>query len=70
MGLRTVCVVLVLVVHSPIRWVFAVLAVVLPYIAVVMANAAGNRRRSTVAPVPVSRVPLAGRASGSDVSPD
>jgi Flp pilus assembly protein TadB len=45
MALRTVCVILVLVVHSPIRWVFAVLAVVLPYVAVVMANAAGGRRR-------------------------
>lgn len=44
MALRTVCVILVLVIHSPIRWVFAVLAIVLPYIAVVMANAAGGRR--------------------------
>ena len=45
MALRTVCVILVLVIHSPIRWAFAVLAIVLPYIAVVMANAAGGRRR-------------------------
>jgi hypothetical protein len=45
MGLRTVCVVLVIVIDNPVRWVFAVLAVVLPYIAVVMANAAGGRRR-------------------------
>ena len=45
MALRTACVILVLVIHSPIRWVFAVLAIVLPYIAVVMANAAGGRRR-------------------------
>ena len=44
MALRTLCVILVLVIHSPVRWVFAVLAVVLPYIAVVMANAAGQRR--------------------------
>ncbi|HST85780.1 MAG TPA: DUF3099 domain-containing protein [Kineosporiaceae bacterium] len=45
MALRTACVILVLVIHSPIRWVFAVLAIVLPYVAVVMANAAGGRRR-------------------------
>jgi len=44
MGIRTLCVVLVLVVHGPTRWVFAVLAVILPYIAVVMANMAGSRR--------------------------
>jgi DUF3099 family protein len=67
MGLRTVCVILVLVVHNPVRWVFAVLAVVLPYVAVVMANAAGNRRRSKVPPVPVARVPLGGSRPGSDV---
>ena len=51
MAVRTVCVVLVLVVHNPVRWVFAVLAVILPYIAVVMANAAGNRRGSGARPV-------------------
>ena len=70
MGLRTVCVILVLVVHNPVRWVFAVLAVVLPYVAVVMANAAGNRRRSKLPPVPVARVPLGGSPAGSDVRAD
>jgi hypothetical protein len=44
MAIRTGCVILVLVIHSPIRWVFAVLAIVLPYVAVVMANAADRRR--------------------------
>lgn len=58
MALRTLCVVLVLVIDSPIRWVFAVLAVILPYIAVVMANAAGSRRRPGAAPVPIARVPI------------
>ena len=43
MLIRTVCVVLVLVIHSPIRWAFAVGAVLLPYIAVVMANAGQAR---------------------------
>ena len=44
MAIRTVCVILVVVVDSPVRWVFAVGAVVLPYVAVVMANARGDRR--------------------------
>jgi Flp pilus assembly protein TadB len=44
MLVRTVCVVLVLVIHSPIRWAFAVGAVLLPYVAVVMANAGQSRR--------------------------
>ncbi len=44
MLIRTICVVLVLVIHSPIRWAFAVGAVLLPYIAVVMANTGQGRR--------------------------
>ncbi len=58
MGLRTVCVILVLVIDNPVRWVFAFLAVVLPYIAVVMANAVGGRRRTPAAPAPMTRIPL------------
>jgi hypothetical protein len=50
MGIRTACVVLVLVVHGPARWVFAVGAIVLPYVAVVMANSRGSRREGPVAP--------------------
>jgi hypothetical protein len=42
MGIRTVCFVLAVVTHGPIRWVFVAAAVVLPYIAVVMANAVGS----------------------------
>ena len=45
MLIRTVCVVLVVVIDHPVRWVFAVGAVGLPYVAVVMANASGPRRR-------------------------
>jgi hypothetical protein len=67
MGIRTVCVLLVLVVHSPVRWVFAILAVVLPYIAVVMANVA--RRHTEPPPTPVSRVSLPGDVSESGYSP-
>jgi hypothetical protein len=42
MGIRTLCFVLAVVTHGPIRWVFVAAAVVLPYIAVVMANAVGS----------------------------
>jgi len=44
MGIRTLCVILVILVPGPLRWVFAVGAIVLPYIAVVAANAKGERR--------------------------
>jgi hypothetical protein len=60
MGIRTVCFLLVLVIHSPIRWAFAVLAVVLPYVAVVMANAVGRRRGPGAQTVQVVRIPLSG----------
>ena len=43
MGVRTACVVLTFVVPGPARWFFAAGAVVLPYVAVVAANA-GSRR--------------------------
>jgi hypothetical protein len=46
MLIRTVCVVLVFVVDGPLRWVFVVGAVGLPYVAVVMANNSGRRRGS------------------------
>jgi hypothetical protein len=42
MGIRTVCFVLAVVTSGPIRWVFVAAAVVLPYVAVVMANAVGS----------------------------
>jgi hypothetical protein len=51
MAIRTVCVVLVVVIDSPVRWVFAVGALVLPYVAVVMANVHGERHAP---PPPVS----------------
>jgi hypothetical protein len=44
MAIRTACVVLVFVVHGPLRWVFAVGAVLLPYLAVILANASDRRR--------------------------
>lgn len=45
MLIRTICVVLVLVVDGWLRWVFAVGAVGLPYVAVIIANNGGGRRR-------------------------
>jgi hypothetical protein len=58
MGIRTLCVILVIIVPGPLRWVFAVGAIVLPYIAVVAANATGERREPPL-PAPA---PLAGRS--------
>lgn len=45
MLIRTICVVLVLVVDGWLRWVFAAGAVCLPYVAVIVANNSGGRRR-------------------------
>lgn len=42
MGVRTACFVLAVVTDGTLRWVFIVGAVVLPYIAVVVANASGE----------------------------
>ena len=39
MGIRVVCIVLAVVVSGPLRWVFIVGAIVLPYVAVLIANA-------------------------------
>jgi hypothetical protein len=53
MSIRTVCFVLAVVTHGPLRWVLVAAAVVLPYIAVVMANAVG----STAVDAPTPYVP-------------
>ena len=58
MGIRTLCVILVILVPGPLRWVFAVGAIVLPYIAVVAANAAGERREGPLQGIP----PAVGRS--------
>ncbi len=52
MSIRTVCLILVLVIDHPVRWAFALGAILLPYVAVVMANA-GKGRRSTLDSVSV-----------------
>jgi hypothetical protein len=43
MSVRMVCLVLALVVTGPLRWVFIAGAVVLPYVAVVIANASSEQ---------------------------
>jgi hypothetical protein len=55
MAIRTACVVLAVIVDGPLRWVFFVGAVILPYIAVVMANAVGERRGVPTPAPPVTR---------------
>lgn len=52
MAIRTLCVILVIIVPGPLRWVFAVGAVVLPYVAVVAANSVGERRERPLPPPP------------------
>jgi hypothetical protein len=65
MLIRTICVVLVIVVPGPLRWVFAVGAVVLPYVAVIAANSVGDRRERPLPPPP----PAAGRSLPSPSPP-
>jgi len=60
MAIRTVCVILVFVVQGPARWGFAVGAIFLPYIAVVMANAGYTRKT----------VPLQNTVLSADPTPD
>ncbi len=48
MGLRGVCFVLAIVTSGWLRWTFVAGAVVLPYIAVVLANAVGPRTSGAV----------------------
>lgn len=63
MGIRTLCVILCIVVPGPLRWVFAVGAIVLPYVAVVAANSVGERRvRPAPPPPPMARRSLPGAA--------
>ena len=65
MLIRTICVVLVVVIDSPVRWVFAVGAVGLPYVAVVLANARGDRHAPPPpAPPPAPRAAITDIAAG------
>jgi hypothetical protein len=68
MAIRTACVILVFVVPGPARWLFAIGAVFLPYVAVLFANAT-DRRRGQTQPSPVDRRGLSG-GDGSSVGRD
>ena len=50
MGIRTVCFVLAVVTDGPLRWAFIAGAVVLPYVAVIVANASGEVDRDAPEP--------------------
>jgi hypothetical protein len=64
MTIRTACVVLIFVVHGPARWVAAAGAIFLPWIAVMLANAADRRASGHLSPV------LDHTALASGASPD
>jgi hypothetical protein len=54
MAVRTACVILAVVVDGWLRWVFVAGAVGLPYLAVVMANARGDRHADAdLGPIPL-----------------
>jgi hypothetical protein len=58
MSVRTLCFVLAIFLTGPARWVCIVLACILPYVAVVMANAVRGRQGDSPSSVPpVSSVP-------------
>ena len=50
MGIRTVCFIAAVITTGPIRWIFVAGAVLLPYVAVVLANTATNRRSAAAEP--------------------
>lgn len=59
MLIRTVCFVMMFVVHGWAVWIFAFGAIFLPYVAVIMANAGRGRERapdSAVTPAPLRQI--------------
>jgi hypothetical protein len=66
MGIRTVCFVGAVVASGPLRWVLLICALVLPYIAVVIANG-GRPPARDAGPAPVR--PVADPALGPAASP-
>ena len=67
MGIRTACFVLAIFVPSPWRWVLVALAVVLPYIAVLVANAGRETPRPTTTQVTAPPQPALTRAPARSV---
>ena len=67
MGLRTVCFIGATVVSGPLRWVLIVGAVLLPYLAVVFANA-GRAARGSAPAVTVYQPNQPGLPAGPDAA--
>ncbi|UPK72955.1 DUF3099 domain-containing protein [Nocardioidaceae bacterium SCSIO 66511] len=63
MGIRTVCFVAAVIATGPLRWIFVAGAVLLPYIAVVLANTASQRRTGSAEPY--RRTPAGSLESGT-----
>lgn len=59
MGVRTLCFILAFVTSGPLRWTFVAAAFVLPYVAVVLANAGGDPKQSSMSKFtkPTRRLP-------------
>jgi len=57
MGIRTACFLLAVVVPGVLRWVFLAGAVVLPYVAVLIANAGRERQEEAPIGVPPAQLP-------------
>lgn len=50
MGIRTVCFVAAVIASGPLRWIFVAGAVLLPYVAVILANTASRRSEAAADP--------------------
>jgi len=74
MGIRTICVIGAIFIPGWPRWVLIAGAVVLPYLAVVIANSGGSRKGKAptdVRPQPVAALPASGAAlEGVVIVPD
>jgi DUF3099 family protein len=66
MGIRTICFVLAVVLSGPLRWVMVGGAFVLPYFAVVIANAADGRESAGPASFEDHQLPQITADSSSD----
>ena len=67
MGIRTLCFVGAFVASGPLRWILVVAAVILPYVAVVIANATDRRGASAPATFVTQQRPML--ESGPDDDP-
>lgn len=69
MGIRTLCFVAAIVTEGWVRWVCVALAAILPLIAVLLANAGGDVRRTGGSMVNASGLPAAEKHGESDDDP-